>query len=50
MTTTVLLVLLLLFAVGVIVNQLFRMRDWLDNAPLPDVPAVDDNDDKSDDG
>lgn len=52
--TTAILVLLLLLAVGMIADQLFRLRDWLKSAPAPEATSGDEHvddlaDDRSDD-
>jgi hypothetical protein len=36
-TTAIIVVTLVLLALGIVINQLFRLKDWLKNAP-PVVP------------
>ncbi|WP_156622971.1 hypothetical protein [Mycobacterium sp. 1164966.3] len=33
MTTAIIVVTLVLLALGIVINQLFRLKDWLKNAP-----------------
>ncbi|MDT5350097.1 MAG: hypothetical protein QOH91_3384 [Mycobacterium sp.] len=40
-TTAIIVVTLVLLALGIVINQLFRLKDWLKNSP-PVVPPDED--------
>jgi hypothetical protein len=40
-TTAIIVVTLVLLALGIVINQLFRLRDWMKNSP-PLPPPEDD--------
>ncbi|WP_301337131.1 hypothetical protein [Mycobacterium asiaticum] len=35
MTTAIIVATLVLLGLGIVINGLFRLRDWLKNAPIP---------------
>jgi hypothetical protein len=37
-TTAIIVVTLVLLALGIVINQLFRLRDWLKNSPPAEPP------------
>jgi hypothetical protein len=43
-TTAIIVVTLVLLALGIVINQLFRLRDWMKNSP-PLPPPEDDPED-----
>ena len=42
MTTAIIVVTLVLLALGIVINQLFRLKDWLKNSP-PVLPPPDED-------
>ncbi|HTQ16904.1 hypothetical protein [Mycobacterium sp.] len=45
MTTAIIVVIVVLLALGIVINQLFRLRDWLKNSPPLPPPTDDDAED-----
>jgi hypothetical protein len=46
-TTAIIVVTLVLLALGIVINQLFRLRDWLKNSPAPERPIEPPDEDPS---
>jgi len=44
-TTAIIVVIVVLLALGIVINQLFRLRDWLKNSPPLPPPTDDDAED-----